>query len=272
MKDLPFYKYQALGNDFVLLELEKLKALGISATDFPVIAQKLCNRFTGIGSDGLLIVNDTEIIFHNPDGTIDQCGNGIRVAGFHTWRKAPYEKKVFSTLGGDVVVRANPHNGTFSALHKILSLPKKMTAEIIVEKGQRKIEGQYVDLGTPHFCVDASLCSFDEAKFIEHSQTLPASVSVDFLDFTLLDKQQVPIRIWERSVGETLGCGTGAMASALTAQKIYFEKTGIFLSEWLIQSKGGTLRVVLSPENSPEFAELTGAASFVFDGIYSLYF
>jgi diaminopimelate epimerase len=266
---IQFFKYQALGNDFIVIELDDLEKNGLGSIQLQSqFAVTICDRNFGVGSDGLLVVDNERIIFFNPDGTLDQCGNGIRVSALHAFRKIPFSEKIFKTHGGNIAVSAIQKDEIssqfFTARHPVESSePKK----IITTDGVT-VEGFLVHLGTPHFCVTNVKYSNEFGKQIEHASSFAESVTADFIESIDYSKGEIFIRIWERSVGETLGCGTGSIASALTASNLYKQKYNSERYDWIVKSRGGTLSVKLITDSQQRivFADLTGTAHFVFKG------
>jgi diaminopimelate epimerase len=271
MRSIPFFKYQALGNDFVLFDSATLTIHGVTSSEAQAaLAIRVCDRHIGIGSDGMLVVDNDKIVFFNPDGTLDQCGNGIRASALHLFRQKKFSEKTFQTQGGSVVVVAcadldEGGRQCFSARHTIIALPKKMSVEV---PGHDRLEGYLVDMGTPHFCVPAISFTPMLGALLEHAAAFAQPVTVDFLATDRLHEGVISLRIWERSVGETLGCGTGAMAAALTAAFIYEASQQQERLTWTVHSPGGVLSVKLNKDAAGivRTADLIGTAEFVFSG------
>jgi len=272
---ITFFKYQALGNDFVLIDRTNEKGTGNSISDYSTLAIQLCDRNFGVGSDGLIVLTDTKMDFYNPDGTVDFCGNGIRCTAFHIFRTHPFCEITLMTKTGPIRVSAlvddEKEIHQFCSVHpysnpgKIISVPLPVTNSFGL--GCSEIEGTLINPGTPHFCIDIKrlgLTSVDQVDidqlgvFIENNSAFSEPVTVDFIDLSHISEGKIRIRIWERGVGETLGCGTGALSTGILASQL---KANIHT--FAVKSPGGILKVEIL---SKQTAKLTGAAQFVFSG------
>jgi diaminopimelate epimerase len=249
---IPFTKMQGVGNDFVVL----------TATDFPTdtnfaaLAPLLCDRHTGVGGDGLIVVTPSPLTmqFWNPDGTLDMCGNGLRCTihlaqsegwvGESGYVQTPVGERAFRTQDGEIVAdmgtpQVFPPLSLFGhALH-------------------------LVDTGSDHVVIFVETLPSDEeflalSPQIEHHPAFPNRTSVMWTQITT--EGSLRIRIWERGVGETLGCGTGACAAAVA----YWERENNRTATQ-VESSGGTLRVLPNIEGS---IALSGPAQIVFTGVF----
>jgi diaminopimelate epimerase len=277
-----FSKMQGIGNDFVVLD-----AAGLSpGTDLPGLAIILCDRHFGIGADGLLVVRrgSGDMAFSmrmfNPDGTEDMCGNGLRCVGLWAHRAG--------WIGSETTFSVATKEG--SKKMRLAAVSKEnQAATVQVEMGQPKFhpadipfranESQGVNVpfmidgtiypltalntGSTHAVIFGS--APDEETFqrvspqIERHPLFPDRTSV--LWATPQDDGSMSVRIWERGVGETWGCGTGACAVGVAAQV-----QGLAPADKSIPvvSRGGTLEIEWAGEGSPIL--MTGPAEFVFEG------
>jgi diaminopimelate epimerase len=280
----PFTKMQAVGNDFVVVET----AHWPDNADWHTEAIRLCDRRFGIGGDGLLLIQssgvaDIRMRMFNPDGTEDMCGNGlrcvIRYAVDHgllnEWQGTT------ETLDGihPFVVHAN------GAITVEMGQPHFAPEDIPVDRTQyreRFQEGMtnerlFVGLPGGSIIVDAVNTGsthavlwreqlpadrefFHNSPLIEHARMFPERTSV--LWAVIKDPLTVQMRIWERGVGETLGCGTGACAVAVLGRRNGKLAPTRDIS---VLTKGGTLSVSWEKDdNAPMY--LTGTAHIVYSG------
>lgn len=258
MHKVPFWKYVAAGNDFILVEEDAIAHLGHGE-----FAQKVCDRNFGVGSDGLIVLGksksaDTRMYFFNPDGTPDVCGNGMRCVALHIYSKAPFKTVSVETDASVVQIEALEGGARIKVQSRVIELPKKQSVKV----DGVSMQGYFINTGTPHFVVFADENpDFDVARqgpLLEHHQDFTQPVSVDFVSSVLPGK--LSIRIWERSVGETLSCGTGASASAICAA--LFRDAGFMSS---VHCRGGVLNIEF--DNKENFT-LAGNAELVFRGTY----
>ncbi len=274
-RGLPFCKMEGIGNDFVLIESQAAQGLDLSQ-----LAQRLCHRPFGIGADGLLVVErgahaPVRMRMFNPDGTEDFCGNGLRCAARYAYENGYVDAPEFAieTLGGRLVpVQIHLHEGTVEAISTRLPSPRFRPHEIpalvdgeVVEDYPLAIDGRAVRIacvntGTTHTVIFGDSLP-DDALFLEVSPRIethpmfPERTSV--LWAAVVGRDEVHVRIWERGVGETLGCGSGAAAVTVLAHRAGWTDSSI-----TVVSKGGTLQA----SHHPDGVVLTGQANRVFTG------
>lgn len=231
MKKINFYKMQASGNDFVLIEaISKLKGLS-----YPKLAKVICQRKLSLGADGLLIIEsskqaDFKMRVFNSDGSeAEMCGNGARCAAF--WAKVRYGRKkigiiTLETKAGIVESKAKdfkqegPLGDSAEVGIKVMN-PYGFKQNLTLKVFGRQLKVNFINTGVPHTVVFVSdLDNIDvedigrEIRF--HKQFSPAGTNVDFVE--ILDKNFIKVRTYERGVeAETLACGTGSIASAIVS-------------------------------------------------------
>lgn len=247
-----FAKYEGLGNHFVLLE-----AGGGEAAEWANWAVRLCARGTGVGADGLLVALPPvtsgalgRMAMYNPDGTEDMCGNGARCVALHLAVRegALGEPLVLDTLAGPLAGRVECdgtvelHVGTPSfepaALPALFATPPGVPVHL--EAAGMAIEAYLASFATPH-CVVFSRAPADPtfarvSAAIERHERFPERTSVMWAD--VRDRNRVRVRIWERAVGETWACGTGAASVATTGIH-----AGLLESPVDVEMPGGVLRI-----------------------------
>ena len=226
-----FTKMHGLGNDFIVIDGRDLPA----ETDFSALALKQCNRYTGVGADGILLVLNSNIAdarmrIINSDGSeAEMCGNGIRCFAKYVYENGIVPKTSMSveTLSG--IVRPElllGGNGHVSGVRVDMGVPRLKCEEIpvlgmglCVDRELVLPEGTFnvtsVLVGVPHTIVfvddllhtDISLLG----NAIEHASIFPRRTNVDFVH--VIDRNTVEMRTWERGCGRTLCCGTGASST-----------------------------------------------------------
>lgn len=256
---MDFVKYQGTGNDFIMVD-GRGGTFSRHAHDVP----KLCHRRFGIGSDGLIVIEDsTEASFYmnffNPDGSQSFCGNGARCA-----------MKFAAELGiiGDTAVFAaidGLHEGRIAG-DEVHILMKK------VQPVQRVHEDYVIHTGSPHFIryTDQveSVDLLAEARRIRFSDTYAAvGINVNFVE-ELPTPGSVRMRTYERGVeDETLSCGTGVTAAAISYVSRHPQCRVVN-----VITRGGALRVSLTVDDAGAFSDiwLEGPAQRIFEGTICL--
>ncbi len=255
---LSFQKYQATGNDFVIVDNREGKYL-FSADEI----KKICDRKFGVGADGIMLIEkhpslDFNLIYFNADGSPSLCGNGSRVA-----------VKVASALG---MVNGKAKFNAYDGLHEaeILSNGDVRLKMNDVKEIKNSGEGLFVNTGSPHFIKWVSDVKnfpvFDEGKKIRYSNDFkPAGVNVNFVE--QLEDNSIFVRTYERGVeNETLSCGTGVTAAALASVSLQN------VSPVTVKTLGGELSVEFRASHDGSFNEifLIGPAKMVFQGVLEL--
>ena len=253
-----FYKYQATGNDFVLIDN---RASGYSFSTEQI--GQICNRRFGVGADGLMLIEkhpslDFNLVYYNSDGSQSLCGNGSRAAVV-----------MAATLG------LMNHHTTFNAYdgaHEAELLGSnqvrlKMNDVTTVKKTGAEY---FIHTGSPHhirFVDDLnSYPVVEEGRKIRYSEAYaPSGTNANFIQ--LMDENTIAVRTYERGVeDETFSCGTGVTAAALAAS---FHG---YTSPVHIKVKGGELSVEFKGGPSVSIPAsfhdvfLIGPAKMVFEG------
>ena len=276
---LKFHKYVSIGNDFVLLEEDEVGrwlggSVGIEEA-YPKIAIGLCDRRFGIGSDGLLTYKEADgkvvMRMFNPDGTEDFCGNGLRCAALHAKRNGFADKELtLSHRGQDVQTTFSLGGWIDVGLPKPRFEPQAVPlAEGVGEvydrqmrAGDRNVRASSVNVGSTHTILMVDGPPSDEdfkhlGPAIEHHDWFPERTSVIWCWPREERFNAFAIRIWERGVGETLGCGTGSAAAAACI----FRDRPLVAAE--IKNPGGDCAVALGPDGT---LVTSAKANHVFSG------
>ena len=236
---LKFSKYHGCGNNFVMVrEQELLKYLSIGASpetkEYPAFAQKVCDINTGIGADGLIIVREEpalEMVFYNMDGSrAPMCGNGIRCFARFCLEEGICEEASYAvkTLAGDMVVEVTSREPFMARID--MGTPIFDPAAIAVDSERSDFLGQQLEIsdgsrwtvnslfmGTVHTVVfvddyDSFDIEYVGRELCEHP-TYTEKTNVNFV--RVIDENTVEMKTYERGVGMTLACGTGACATAV---------------------------------------------------------
>lgn len=226
---LKFAKIQGTGNDFIVINnLNGCFSRFCGSFSEKEVVRRLCSRRTGVGADGLILIEDSEVAdfrwrFFNSDGsTAEMCGNGMRcVARFAFEEGIAPEKMAVETEAGVVGVEVKGRD-----VKVRLTPPRDLNLNL-------KIEGltvHYIDTGVPHAVVFVERLKEvnveDVGRRIRFSDLFsPRGTNVNFVEVRL---DRILVRTYERGVeGETLACGTGAVASALISSKVFGLKSPV---------------------------------------------
>ena len=255
---IPFYKYQGAGNDFIIIDNRKL---AVDHRTPPMIA-RLCNRRFGIGSDGIMFLQnkagfDFEMVYYNADGQpSSMCGNGGRcIVAFAKFLGIIKTETKFWAIDG-------PHNAKIADSAEWVSLQMIDVNTIVCDK-----EAYVLNTGSPHYVqLTSGLADKDVYKdgyIIRNNETYKAiGINVNFVEPA--DKGYF-VRTFERGVeAETYACGTGVTAVALAMAK-HHRQTGSINTP--IKVLGGNLNISFN-YNGKVFTDihLEGPAIQVFAG------
>ena len=241
---LPFAKWHGIGNVYLLVREEDLPmqhdgTRGLS----PMQVQVLCDRNFGLGSDGILVLGasdiaDARMLIHNPDASMaEMCGNGIRMAARFLVEHQLVPGSTFSieTAGG--VMRPTVHeDGT---VRVDMGIATTEGIDTITLADGTALTGRVVSMGNPHFVVlqDPDDIDIDVVgPPAEHHTRFPNRSNIEFIAVDA--PQDVRMRVWERGVGETLACGTGACAVGVTSVLDHGA-----VSPVLVHLRGGDLQI-----------------------------
>jgi len=268
---MQFSKWQGLGNNYILLHRDQVP---FALT--PERVRLLCDRNLGIGSDGILVVGPRtgedrfRLQIFNPDGSeAEMCGNGVRMVA----RKLKME----GSLHGDVVtletaageikptlldgdlVRVDMGAARFGG-EKLAGFDDEAVNASLHVAG-RNFTFTFVDVGNPHAVIQSpwplELVPLHEVgPMIEEHKYFPRKANVEFV--RVVDEHTAKVRVWERGVGETRACGTGATATAVA-----LVKTGQCTSPVTVELPGGTLEVEVGDDWR---VFMTGPAEEIYHG------
>lgn len=276
---IEFTKMQGCGNDYVYIDGSTQK---IPQEEKPDFVRKMSDRHFGIGGDGVIFINpsqeaDFEMEMYNADGSRgEMCGNGIRCVAKYVYDYGLTDKTQISveTLGGIKYLDLTVENGKVKLVKVDMGKPELEPAKIpVVADGDRAVnvpivvDGQEyhmtcVSMGNPHAVVYVD-CDVKELPLeiigpkFENHERFPNRINTEFV--RVLDRNTVEMRVWERGSGETLACGTGACAVAVSSVL-----NGLTENEMTVKLLGGDLQIKWDREKDTVY--MTGPAEVVFDG------
>ncbi len=274
---MEFTKMNGLGNDFIVVYGEPTLP-----DDASELAVRLCNRFFGIGADGLVYILPSEqadfmMRIINSDGSeAEQCGNAIRCVAKYVYDHQLIDQTnvTIETIGAGVQsVQLNVEQGKVSTVRVDMGLPvleglkvpttldlNPIVQQPIEVDGQR-FEFTAVSMGNPHcvIYVDDAV-NFDLQQWgpkLEVHPLFPRKINVEFV--TVNSPNQMDMRVWERGAGPTLACGTGACATLVSSVL-----NGKSDRKATVSLKGGDLFIEWNEEDNHVY--MTGPAAEVFKG------
>ncbi|MDP2730073.1 MAG: diaminopimelate epimerase [Dehalococcoidales bacterium] len=282
---MKFIKAQGAGNDFVLMETDDTRP------DWPRLAIEMCDRHYGIGADGLILLMpsekaDCKMRVFDSDGTeAEACGNGLRclVKCFVDSRLAGSDCSEISveTIAGIRKARVYRKDGKVTKVQASMGVPKFASKDIpvIIEPGETKVVNiksmlnytvtvddqelplNLVSMGNPHavFFWQHPVDDFPLLQLgpkVENLAMFPSRVNFEVA--RPLNRRKIEARVWERGVGETLACGSGACAITVAARL-----HGFIDNKVNIKLPGGILEVEWDGAGE---VLLSGPAETVFSG------
>ncbi len=268
---LGFYKYEGLGNDFVLVEADREDVVT------PALARQLCDRRLGVGADGVLLLlpprstgADARMKVLNADGSVpEMCGNGLRCAVLHHARTRGRRagEVSFDTDAGlrPCVVDDENGRGLVTVDMGVVRVTGDVTLELDDDAGGERgprdpWELSLADAGNPHAITTspATRAVIDAVgpRLATHSH-FPAGTNVEFAVFR---KGAIDLVVWERGVGVTHACGTGACATVAVGVARGLVPAG---EDVTVNLPGGALSVTMRPDGH---AIMRGPARHVFSG------
>ena len=272
-----FTKMHGLGNDYVCIICFRERV-----EDPPGFARTLCDRHYGIGADGLILicpskVSDFKMEIYNSDGSVaGMCGNGIRCLGkyVYDYRLTGKETLSIETKSGIRNMHLHIQDGKACGAMVDMGVPrlnahsipilseKDLVINDPIEVQEKNYRMTGISMGNPHaviFSEEINGISLEETgRELEFHPRFPERANIEFCHVTARDRME--IRVWERGVGETLACGTGACAAVVAS--VLNDLTD---EEVIVKLLGGELSVRWDRKVNHVFLE--GPAVKVFDGV-----
>ena len=276
---MDFVKMHGLGNDFVFIEDKTGQD-----KDYTALARAMCNRHTGIGADGLIVIVDSRVAdvrmrIINSDGSeAEMCGNGIRCFAKYVYDNGIIEKKRFTvetpagimepeiTVGADnkaELITINMGRPSFnrSEIPMEGAEGRVLNEDLCVNGANWKITSLL--MGVPHtvtYVDDVDTVDIEKiGPLFEKHEVFPKHTNINFAQ--QMDDRTVKVRTWERGAGATLACGTGSCSVAVAS--FLNGRTG---REVDIQLPLGTLHIEYREEDGNVY--MTGPAAVSFTGTW----
>jgi len=251
-----FTKLHGLGNDYIYLNAftEQIQEYNLAE-----LARILSDRHFGIGGDGIILIMPSEIadfrmrIFNSDGSEAEMCGNGIRGLVKYVYERNMTDDTTISVETGAGVLRVavTVQGSSVVAATVDMGIPRLDRSQIpmLGEPATEPVCVIFVD-DVDHFTVG------DIGPLIENHELFPERINVEFA--TVLDREHIKMRVWERGARETLACGTGAAASVVAG--VLTDRTDRQVEVELL---GGPLRIEWLED---EHVFMTGPIAEVFTG------
>ena len=277
---LNFIKMHGAGNDYIYVDGMKYQIPDESAA-----AKKLSDRHFSVGGDGLIIIKkgtkaDYEMVMYNADGSRGaMCGNGIRCVAKYLFDEGyTNNEKEFTieSMGAIKHIKVNVIDGKAVSARVDMGKPILKASDIPVNFNGEKCVNQpvtfadrefnmtCVSMGNPHavMFIDEHPSEFDLNKYgsiaEQDTSLFPDRVNAEFAK--IIDRENIEMRVYERGAGETLACGTGACATAVSAIL-----NGYCDNKVTVHLLGGDLLIEWSG-NENDSVIMTGPAEYAFTG------
>jgi diaminopimelate epimerase len=281
--EIKFVKMHGIGNDFILMNFYSAQLP--DQVNFSEVAKNLCRRHFGIGADGLILIlpsdkYDLRMRIFNFDGSEAQmCGNGIRCFAKYAYENKLINQKKFSveTLAGeivpelifdqargDIIKSVKVDMGKPYLLKKDIPMvgnPDKQVVDetISLENGDH-FQITCVSMGNPHCVIFTENVEYfpltEVGPMIEKFHLFPEKTNVEFVQ--VVNEHEMNFRVWERGVGETMACGTGASAAVVAG---VLNKR--IQPDAVVHLRGGDLKIEWAGNGH---IYMTGPAESVFQG------
>jgi diaminopimelate epimerase len=245
-----FHKYQALGNDYLVVELADEAALT------PARVRRICDRHYGVGSDGILLgrlePQGFGLRILNPDGSeAEKSGNGLRIFARYLWDTGRVGGDAFAvvTKGGTVQCQVREAGASifvemgkasFASAQIPVAGPARDVVGERLEVGGEGFTFTGVTVGNPHCVIHTDALSPALAQkwgpLLETHALFPNRTNVQFVK--VLDRQRIQIEIWERGAGYTLASGSSSCAAAAASVRL-----GLCAGDLTVIMPGGTLAI-----------------------------
>ncbi|MBW9223229.1 diaminopimelate epimerase [Methanothermococcus sp. SCGC AD-155-E23] len=289
---MKFAKMHSLGNDYIVID--EYQGIKVEEDFKGEFSRRVCRRGFSVGADGVIFIQrpedrrcDVKFRIFNSDGSeAEMCGNGIRCFSKYVYERVLKKNPLYvETLGGLRVCEMEVEGDTVKSIRVYMGKPRFQLRDIpMVVEGKReddvflneylhldsgvldRIKLSVVNVGNPHAIVFLEDNNIDMdfvrrnlevlGREIENHKVFPERINVHFVE--TLGRNEIRMVSWERGVGYTRACGTGATASAILAHKL--GKTG---KRVVVHLDGGDLEVEIGEDG----AYLKGDAVLVYDGI-----
>ncbi|MFB4169286.1 diaminopimelate epimerase [Virgibacillus sp. JSM 102003] len=282
--EIPFTKMHGLGNNYIYIDLFKFT---IAEEQLSGIAQSISDVYTGIGSDGMILIQpsddaDVGMRIFNKDGSEGQsCGNGLRCVAKYAYENGIIQREKFqietraNVVEAEVSVKAGLvqevtiNMGEPILRRQAIPMMGEDVPQVVAEPftvGDEKLDVTAISMGNPHavFFVDSIDAAplYELGPIIEKDQRFPDGVNVEFIE--VISKSELNFQVWERGSGVTQACGTGACASVVAAVL----NGSVHRNEDIIVHLAGGDLVIKWDDNGSVW--MTGGANVIATGTYYL--
>ncbi len=277
---IPFAKYHAVGNDFLVVDT---RGRAIPKNGLAQLAIAMCNRRTGVGADGVLVLSrsrkaDCRMDIYNSDGGwAEKSGNGLRITTVHLAGQSKGKRdfaietatsvdhaRVLKKVNGGVVVRTELGIPDFLARH----VPMRTRSRYVIAGPVKLAGGELpvtcLSIGNPHCVILVDNFDWDWPTLgaeIEHAKPFPKGTNVEFVK--VLTRSRLRVAEWERGAGATGSSGTGAGAAVAAMVML-----GLAERTCEVAFDSGSLTV--NWRSDTNVLELTGPVHYIMDGTYAL--
>ncbi|MCE7979737.1 MAG: diaminopimelate epimerase [Caldilinea sp. CFX5] len=265
-----FYKYQALGNDYIVIPPADTPN-GLTTAEII----RICDRHYGVGSDGILLgpllstAADFGLRLFNPDGgEFEKSGNGLRIFARYLWDEGLVQNEPFTimTPGGRVTaqvfdqgrrVTVDMGQVSFDSTRIPVAGPPREVLNETIEVAGQALRYCAATVGNPHCVVlmdevNAAI-AYTLGPHLESAERFPNRTNVQFMQ--VLDRNNIRIEIWERGAGYTLASGSSSSAAAAVAHRL-----GLCDNQIHVHCPGGVIEIGIGPDWS---IRMTGAVTKV---------
>lgn len=269
-----FSKLHGLGNDYICINNNNI----LKENGLPQIAKYMCDRNFGIGADGLILAEASNIadvkmrIFNKNGIEEDMSGNGIRCLARYV-----FDNKIVTKPNMKIETKAGIKNAKIKLTEEIeIDMGKpifddmknikikntyRIPIVINIKLNDNNFIGNYISMGNPHIVIFVNnVDKIDVEKYgkeIENMQCFPNKINVNFVEN--LGRNTLKIRTWKRGIGETYACGTGACAAFCIG---YYK--GICSNYVKTVLRGGELKILYNKQNGHIL--MNGLVTKVYDG------
>lgn len=276
---LNFTKMTGLGNDYIYVDCTS----GVKLKNIPELTKRISDRHFGIGADGLILIDkpensnsDFKMRIFNSDGSeAEMCGNGIRCVAklIHDNELSNKDKISIETLAGIKKVKIlEDEDGKCNEVIVDMGEPifqdnnipydlyEPFNKNLILDVGEEKMRFTVVSMGNPHavtFVQNLENIPIEKiGPMIENNPIFPNRTNVEFAQ--VIDKNNIKVRVWERGVGETFACGTGACAAVVAGGINGYTDENVS-----VKLRGGELKIEWGKDNH---IYMQGPATTVYEG------
>lgn len=279
---MKFTKMHGCGNDYIFVDCIRNPFTEEDTQNLEKIAVLGSDRRNGIGADGLILIQPSDIAdfkmeMYNSDGSIgEMCGNGIRCVGKYVYDYELTRQTNFTieTRAGIKELELNLTNGKVESVRVNMGKPELSPARIpVTTTGQETKVVDYpveaggvvyfitcISMGNPHAVLFSNDILRADVKYIggmlEHHKMFPNRTNVEFVH--VIDKNTIEMRVWERGSGETFACGTGSCASVIACILHGYTEHKV-----TVHLLGGDL--LIEYDEAADLVYMTGPAVTVYD-------